>query len=126
MSTVEAALIFWRGSAPEAGERGCVFAWRDHRDEELVVRPYQVDRREVAVDELALLSVQGQDARPLYPDDLAFEPRVRAVLLQVDRRIPRVPRAEVIAPEADEPGFRAEFADPAGLSACGAHAIPAL
>ena len=32
---------------------GRVIAWRDHRDDEIVVRPDQVDRREVTVDELS-------------------------------------------------------------------------
>ena len=58
---MDAALFLWRGAAPEARERGCVTARRGHRDEELAVRPDDADRREVTVDELTLLSVQGQD-----------------------------------------------------------------
>ena len=98
MSAVEAALILRRGAAPEASYGDGVLAWREHGDEELVVRPYQVDRRKVALDELALLSIQGQDSRAGNSDDLALEPCVWMMVLQVYRRVPRVPWAELIAP----------------------------
>ena len=98
MPAVEASQIHRRAAATEAGQGTDVQAWREHGDEELVVRPYQVDRREVALDELALLSIQGQDSRAGNSDDLALEPCVWTMVLQVYRRVPRVPWAELIAP----------------------------
>ena len=93
MPAIEASLIRRGASAYQAGEGFDVLPWWEHDYEKLLGRPYQIDRRKVALDDLAYLSVQVGDACLLYFDDLAFVPCVGMMLLQKDRCVLHVPWA---------------------------------